>query len=405
MGNVSKTALFVSTISRQHDILMGSLYSVFCVLSLLGNGMLLFVAYRKRSSLKPAEFFVVNLSVSDLGMTLSLFPLAIPSALAHRWLFGEVVCLCYAVCGVLFGLCSLTNLTALSSVCCLKVCLPNYGNKFSSSHACAMVVGVWCYSLVFAVGPLAHWGGFGPEPYGTACCINWYAPSHDALAMSYIISLFIFCYVVPCTIIILSYTFILLTVRGSRQAVQQHISPQTKVTNAHTLIVKLSVAVCIGFLTAWSPYAIVAMWAAFSANEQVPPTAFALAAILAKSSTIYNPMVYLLFKPNFRKSLSKDTQTIRHRICLSHSKASPTSGVKDRQVQNFQQCCNNKDASTSTPFSSGQAESYGACHVYAEAEPHLQHASPQRTARILEGNVQSEIPVRQLTDKMQNDLL
>lgn len=54
------------------------------VLSLLGNGMLLFVAYRKRSSLKPAEFFVVNLSVSDLGMTLSLFPLAIPSALAHR---------------------------------------------------------------------------------------------------------------------------------------------------------------------------------------------------------------------------------------------------------------------------------------------------------------------------------
>lgn len=66
-----------------------------------------------------------------------------------------------------------------------------------------------------------------------------YTPSHDALAMSYIISLFIFCYVVPCTIIILSYTFILLTVRGSRQAVQQHVTPQTKVTNAHTLIVKV----------------------------------------------------------------------------------------------------------------------------------------------------------------------
>ncbi|KAL0185899.1 hypothetical protein M9458_017569, partial [Cirrhinus mrigala] len=152
------------------------------------------------------------------------------------------------------------------------------------------------------------------------------------------------------------------------------------------------------------PYAIVAMWAAFSANEQVPPTAFALAAILAKSSTIYNPMVYLLFKPNFRKSLSKDTQTFRHRICLSHSKASPTTGLKDRQVQNFQQC-NNKDASTSTPFSSGQAESYGACHVYAEGEPRFQQISPQRTARILEGNIQSEIPVRQLTDRMQNNLL
>ena len=50
------------------------------VLSMVGNGILLFVAYRKKSSLKPAEFFVVNLSISDLGMTITLFPMAIPSA-------------------------------------------------------------------------------------------------------------------------------------------------------------------------------------------------------------------------------------------------------------------------------------------------------------------------------------
>lgn len=55
------------------------------VLSVLGNGILLFVAYRKKSSLKPAEFFVVNLAISDLSMTMSLFPLAIPSAYAHMW--------------------------------------------------------------------------------------------------------------------------------------------------------------------------------------------------------------------------------------------------------------------------------------------------------------------------------
>lgn len=46
-----------------------------------------------------------------------------------RWLFGDVTCQLYATCGVLFGLCSLTNLTALSSVCCLKVCFPNHGEE------------------------------------------------------------------------------------------------------------------------------------------------------------------------------------------------------------------------------------------------------------------------------------
>lgn len=82
---------------------------------------------------------------------------------------------------------------------------------------------MWCYASVFAVGPLAQWGHYSAEPYGTACCIDWHASNHELTALSYIVCLFVFCYVLPCTVIFLSYTFILLTVRGSRQAVQQHV--------------------------------------------------------------------------------------------------------------------------------------------------------------------------------------
>ncbi|XP_028849702.1 opsin 7, group member d isoform X1 [Denticeps clupeoides] len=418
MGNASETQLFVSSITAEYDVFMGIMYTIFCALSLLGNGVLLLVAYRKRSSLKPAEFFIVNLSISDLGMTITLFPLAIPSAFYHRWLFGDWTCLYYAFCGVLFGLCSLTNLTALSSVCCLKVCFPHYvcaeparfltkasslvlGNKFSSSHARLLVAGVWLYALVFAVGPLAHWGRYGPEPYGTACCIDWYAPSENLLAMSYIVCLFIFCYVLPCTVIFSSYTFILLTVRGSRQAVQQHVSPQTKTTNAHTLIVKLSVAVCIGFLGAWSPYAVVAMWAAFVETSLVPPVAFALAAIFAKSSTIYNPVVYLLFKPNFRKSLCCETAQFRRKICSSSCQGTPRPGLKDPNRPTSQR--GHKDVTNSTRLSNGLPESHGPCLHCAEAGPQL--TTPQLTARVLTGSTHSEVTVSQLSDKMQGDFL
>lgn len=52
----------------------------------------------------------------------------------YRWLFGETICQLYATCGVLFGLCSLTNLTALSFVCCLKVCFPNHGEGIITYH-------------------------------------------------------------------------------------------------------------------------------------------------------------------------------------------------------------------------------------------------------------------------------
>ncbi|XP_068997511.1 opsin 7, group member d isoform X1 [Embiotoca jacksoni] len=399
MGNDSDaSAVFASTISKEHDILMGALYSAFCILSLAGNCILLLVAYHKRSTLKPAEFFIINLSISDLGMTLSLFPLAIPSSFSHRWLFGEITCQLYAMCGVLFGLCSLTNLTALSLVCCLKVCVPNHGNKISSLHARLMVAGVWFYASVFAVGPLAQWGHYSPEPYGTACCIDWQAPNHELSALSYIICLFVFCYALPCTIIFLSYAFILLTVRGSRQAVQQHVSPQTKTTNAHALIVKLSVAVCIGFLGAWTPYAVLAMWAAFGDATQVPPTAFAFAAVFAKSSTIYNPVVYLLCKPNFRECLYRDTSMLRQMIYRGSSQSEP----RDRFGSTSQR---NKDMSISARFSNGQQESYGAC-LHCTEDAALCHATkPQRTACILTGSAYMEVTVSQLSAQPQADLL
>lgn len=56
------------------------------IVSLSGNSLLLLVAYQKRSVLKPAEFFIVNLAISDLSMTVILFPLATSSFFAHRYL-------------------------------------------------------------------------------------------------------------------------------------------------------------------------------------------------------------------------------------------------------------------------------------------------------------------------------
>ncbi|CAL8367230.1 unnamed protein product [Lota lota] len=402
MGNASDASdAFVSTISREHDVIMGSLYTVFCTLSLMGNGVLLLVAYRKRLSLKPAEFFIVNLSISDLGMTLSLFPLAIPSAFSHRWLFGEVTCQVYALCGVLFGLCSLTNLTALSLVCCLKVCFPNHGNKFSASHACFMLAGVWSYACVFAVGPLAQWGNYTVEPYGTACCIDWRAANHDLSALSYIGCLFLFCYALPCIVIFLSYAFILLTVRGSQQAVQQHVSsPQSRTTNVHALIVKLSVAVCTGFLGAWTPYAVVSMLAAFGDADSIPPVAFAMAAILAKFSTVYNPVVYLLCKPNFRKCLYRDTSSFRQRI----GRGSPQPDQKEHFGSSLQ-CKDNKDASVSTRFSNGQPESYGACLDYSDDGSQCPQATPKPTASILTKSTYREVTVCGLPARLQADFL
>uniref|UniRef100_W5N305 Opsin 7, group member a n=1 Tax=Lepisosteus oculatus TaxID=7918 RepID=W5N305_LEPOC len=307
---------FGNTVQHKICVLYHIVISCCCfvigICSLFGNSTLLYVSYKKKHLLKPAEFFIINLAISDLGMTVTLYPLAITSSISHRWLYGKTMCLIYAFCGVLFGICSLSTLTLLSIVCCMKVCYPLYGNRFTLDHGRLLIACAWAYALLFACSPLAHWGEYGPEPYGTACCIDWKSSNTDPVAKSYTVVLFVFCFILPCGIIIASYSQILITVKESRKAVEQHVSTPTRMGNIQTIIVKLSVAVCIGFFTAWSPYALVSMWAAFGSIENIPPLAFAIPAVFAKSSTLYNPIIYLLLKPNFRNFVCKDCGILQH---------------------------------------------------------------------------------------------
>ncbi|XP_061454908.1 opsin-5-like [Rhineura floridana] len=315
MSSYFVNATFHSKITEAADIIVGIFYIIFGICSIFGNSILLYVSFKKKNMLKPVEYFMINLAISDLCMTLTLYPLAVMSSLSHRWLFGQQVCLFYAFCGVFFGVCSLSTLTLLSTVCCLKICFPVYGNRFRREHGWILIACTWVYAAIFAFSPLAHWGEYGVEPYGTACCIDWHSSNVNSTAMSYMIVLFVFCFIIPCGVIVTSYTLILITVKGSRKAVKQYVSGPTRMSSVQAITAKLSIAVCIGFFGAWSPYTIIAMWAAFGSIERIPPLAFAIPAVFAKSSTFYNPIMYLVLKPNFRSTIAKDFSVLQQ-LCI-----------------------------------------------------------------------------------------
>lgn len=169
-------------------------------------------------------------------------------------------------------------------------------------------------------------------------------------------------------------------------------------------VFQLSVAVCIGFLTAWSPYAIVSMWAAFGDPATVPPMAFAVAAIFAKSSTLYNPIVYLAFKPNFRKSLCRDVAQCRTTLCGCLCQNSSAQKGTCMQSHHKEEC-------NSTRLSNGLPENHRTCRhcpcpetVIGNRENFTDY-SPQQTARILKESLHSELAVSQLSNELQSDFL
>lgn len=66
----------------------------------------------------------------------------------------------------------------------------------------------------------------------------------------------------------------------------------------------------------------VSMWAAFGHIDNIPPLAFAMPAMFAKSSTIYNPIIYLTLRPNIRRVMCTDLG-ILCRTCLKGFHSAP----------------------------------------------------------------------------------
>lgn len=113
------------------------------------------------------------------------------------------------------------------------------GNRFNSIHGYLLITCAWLYALLFASSPLVYWGKYGPEPYGTACCIDWRMSNQHTMARTYTLALFILCYILPSSVIVASYAGILLTVQASRKNMEQHTSRQTHMGGIQTIIVKV----------------------------------------------------------------------------------------------------------------------------------------------------------------------
>jgi hypothetical protein len=66
------------------------------------------------------------------------------------------------------------------------------------------------------------------------------------------------------------------------------------------ITIKVSFAVCGGFIFAWFPYACFSLWSAFGDTSAIPIWLTPLPVILAKTSIAYNPLIYVTLTDRYR---------------------------------------------------------------------------------------------------------
>ncbi|KAB0399702.1 hypothetical protein E2I00_009031 [Balaenoptera physalus] len=234
------------------------------------------------------------------------------------FVFGSHVCALEAFLGCTAGLVTGWSLAFLAFERYIIICKP-FGNfHFSSKHALTVVLATWTIGIGVSIPPFFGWSRFVPEGLQCSCGPDWYTVGTKYYSEYYTWFLFIFCYIVPLSLICFSYSQLLgvfravsafregqggrdhkaLGEREERVAAQQQESATTQKAErevSHTVVMMVG-----SFCLCCTPYAALAMYTVNNRNHGVDLRFVTIPAFFSKSACVYNPIIYCFMNKQFR---------------------------------------------------------------------------------------------------------
>ncbi|XP_008851594.1 N-formyl peptide receptor 2 [Nannospalax galili] len=304
--NSSELVVYDSAISRALWILSMVVLSITCVLGVLGNGLVIWVAgFRMAHTVTTVGY--LNLALADFSFTATLPFLIVSMAMKEKWPFGWFLCkLVHIVVDInLFGSVFLIALIALDR--CICVLHPVWAqNHRTVSLARKVMVAPWILALTLTV-PLflflttvRHPGG---DVYCTFNFLSWGDTQQERLSVAITmltargIVRFIIGFSMPMSIVAICYG--LIAARIHRRGLVNSSRPLRVLT-----------AVVASFFICWFPFQLVALlgtvWlkeTLLSGGHQVLDMLVNPTSSLAFFNSCLNPMLYVFMGQDFRERL------------------------------------------------------------------------------------------------------
>ena len=184
--------------------------------------------------------------------------------------------------------------------------------RLTHKKAALQILFIWVYAFVWTILPFVGWSRYVLEGNMTSCTIDYF--EKDWKHGSYVIVYGIFVYFVPLSVITHSYAGIVSAVAKHEkslrvQAKKMNVASlkanvDAKKTRAEIRMAKISFYTVGLWFLAWTPYLITAWYGRLSKTaDKLTPLAGVWAAVFAKTAAVYNPLVYAISHPRYRKEL------------------------------------------------------------------------------------------------------
>ncbi|KAI6077330.1 Rhodopsin isoform X1 [Aix galericulata] len=261
------------------------------MLILLGfpiNFLTLYVTIQHKKLRTPLNYILLNLAVADLFMVFGGFTTTMYTSMNGYFVFGVTGCYIEGFFATLGGEIALWSLVVLAIERYVVVCKPMSNFRFGENHAIMGVVFTWIMALACAAPPLFGW--YIPEGMQCSCGIDYYTLKPEVNNESFVIYMFVVHFTIPLMVIFFCYGNLVCTVKEA--AAQQQESATTQ--KAEKEVTRMVIIMVIAFLICWVPYASVAFYIFTNQGSDFGPIFMTIPAFFAKSSAIYNPVIYIV---------------------------------------------------------------------------------------------------------------
>ncbi|XP_051916619.1 pinopsin-like [Hippocampus zosterae] len=266
------------------------------LLSVFNNGLVLGVSLRNPGLLRPVNLLVVGLAASDLMIGLCGSLVVTVTNYRGSFFLGRAACVFQGFAVNYFGLVSLCTLTLLSYERYKAVCEPRVGRRLSMRRSAAGLACVWLFCLFWATAPLLGWSGYGPEGVRTSCSLAWEERSWSNY--SYLILYTLTCFLFPVAVIVYCYSRALAALRQLNKSVEPQGGRCLRQETRRAT--KMVLAMIAAFLACWLPYTALSLAVVLRPRLAIPPLLATMPMYFAKTSPVYNPVIYFLSNKQFR---------------------------------------------------------------------------------------------------------
>ncbi|XP_063445832.1 tachykinin-like peptides receptor 99D [Mytilus trossulus] len=301
-------------------ILKSLLFAVIIYFSLVGNFLIIVVVLRNRSMRTTTNYYIVNLAVADLLVTVCCMWVSLVDDVSEGWVLGAFFCKINTFTQVLSVVASVLSLTLIAYdrffgiVFALKAHMTDRRARTSLILIWLSSALIACPTLIYRQLKVRVWKDHTerwcdddwPVSIGSDNNITTHSiPSRTA----YYATVSVVLYFIPMIVMTLAYSRIIMKLWMSAIPVEKMDKRVEAQARARKKVIVMLVAILVVFAVCWLPFQIILLYSELRSNREALgdwyyDLTFA-ARLMAYSNSALNPLIYTGFNENFRRGIQR----------------------------------------------------------------------------------------------------